>query len=75
MHFNNTAPCSHTVDHQALADLLAATHRGFFIPPRPDKHPVEAQRNTVEFVEMRRQLLERYLQKIIEHPVLVRSEV
>lgn len=62
-------------DFVALADLLAATHRGYFIPPRPDKHPVEAQRSSTEFVEMRRQLLERYLQKLIEHPVLVQSEV
>ena len=29
---------------QALADLLKATHRGYFIPPRPEKNPVEGQR-------------------------------
>lgn len=29
---------------QALADLLKLTHRGYFIPPRPEKNPVEGQR-------------------------------
>ena len=32
-------PCA-----QALADLLKLTHRGCFIPPRPEKNPVEGQR-------------------------------
>lgn len=61
-------------DFVALADLLAATHRGYFIPPRPDKNPVEGQRASPEFVETRRQLLERYLQAIAIHPVLARSD-
>lgn len=62
-------------DFVALANLLGATHRGYFIPPRPDKNPVEGQRASVEFVETRRLLLERYLQLLAEHPVLARSQV
>ena len=33
-----------TLTAQALADLLKLTHRGYFIPPRPEKNPVEGQR-------------------------------
>lgn len=61
-------------DFVALADLLAVTHRGYFIPPRPDKNPVEGQRASAEFVEQRCQQLERYLQKLAEHPVICKSE-
>ena len=35
---------THALPDQALADLLKLTHRGYFIPPRPEKNPVEGQR-------------------------------
>jgi hypothetical protein len=60
---------------QALADLLKVTHRGYFIPPRPEKNPVEGQRAQQEFVEQRRAALQHYLEQLAAHPVISRSEV
>ena len=60
---------------QALADLLKATHRGYFIPPRPEKNTVEGQRASTDFLELRRVALERYLQQLATHPVLSASQV
>ncbi|PNW78052.1 hypothetical protein CHLRE_10g462300v5 [Chlamydomonas reinhardtii] len=58
----------------ALADLLKARYRGYFVPPRPEKNAVEGQRMTDAFVEERRLALERYLNKLARHPVLSASE-
>jgi len=63
------------VPNQALADLLKVTHRGYFIPPRPEKNPVEGQRAQQEFVEQRRAALQHYLEQLAAHPVISRSEV
>ena len=60
---------------QALADLLKVTHRGYFIPPRPEKNPVEGQRAQQEFVEQRRAALQHYLEQLAAHPIISRSEV
>ena len=59
---------------QALGDLLKATHRGYVIPPRPEKSPVEGQRASADFVEARRSALEHYLRQLAAHPVLSRSQ-
>ncbi|CAL8464753.1 g4288 [Coccomyxa elongata] len=61
-------------DFVALADLLKATHRGYFIPPRPEKNPVEGQRAQQEFVEQRRAALQHYLEQLAAHPIISRSE-
>ena len=61
--------------NQALADLLKVTHRGYFIPPRPEKNPVEGQRAQQDFVEQRRAALQHYLEQLAAHPALSRSEV
>ncbi|KAK9835396.1 hypothetical protein WJX81_006991 [Elliptochloris bilobata] len=58
----------------ALGDLLKATHRGYVIPPRPEKSPVEGQRASADFVEARRAALEHYLHQLAAHPVLSRSQ-
>lgn len=60
---------------QALADLLKISHRGFFIPPRPDKNAVEGPRANEEFVEIRRAALERYILQLAAHPDIVQSDV
>eukprot|EP00897_Mesotaenium_endlicherianum_P007544 jgi/Mesen1/6818/ME000035S06195 len=61
-------------DFLTLADRLAETHRGYFIPPRPDKNVVESQvMHGKEFIEMRRVALEKYLQRLAVHPILSRS--
>lgn len=51
------------------------THRGYFIPPRPEKNPVEGQRATDEFVEVRRNALEKYIIQLAVHPAIVQSDV
>ena len=58
-----------------MADLLKISHRGFFIPPRPDKNPVEGQRASEEFVDLRKAALERYLLSLAAHPAIVQSDV
>ena len=60
---------------QALGDLLKTTHRGYFIPPRPEKNPVEGQRASTDFVEGRRTALQHYLEQLAAHPVISQSEV
>lgn len=60
---------------QALAELLKVTHRGFFIPPRPEKNPVEGQRASDDFVELRRSALEKYLIQLALHPAIAQSDV
>ena len=63
------------MDLQALGGLLKQTHRGYFIPPRPEKNAVEGQRGSPEFVEQRRAALEYWLQQLAFHPVIGASEV
>ena len=60
---------------QALSELLKVTHRGYFIPPRPEKNPVEGQRATDEFVEVRRNALEKYIIQLAMHPAIAQSDV
>ena len=57
----------------ALAERLHKSHRGYFIPPRPDKNVVEGKLHSTEFIEVRRVALQKYLQKLSRHPVLSRS--
>lgn len=58
-------------DVVTLADRLAESYRGYFIPPRPDKSVVESQvMQKVEFIEQRRAALEKYLARLAAHPVL-----
>ncbi|PKA66887.1 Sorting nexin 2B [Apostasia shenzhenica] len=62
-------------DFVVLADRLAESYRGFFIPIRPDKNVVESQvMQKHEFVEQRRADLEKYLQHLAAHPAIGRSE-
>ncbi|CAI9298837.1 unnamed protein product [Lactuca saligna] len=62
-------------DVVTLSDRLMEAYRGFFIPPRPDKSVVESQvMQKHEFVEQRRFALEKYLQRLAEHPVIRQSD-
>ncbi|GFP86578.1 sorting nexin 2b [Phtheirospermum japonicum] len=62
-------------DVVALADRLAESYRGFFIPLRPDKSVVESQvMQTNDFVEQRRAALEKYLRRLASHPAIRTSE-
>lgn len=61
-------------DVVALADRLAATHRGLFVPARPDKSIVEGhvmQRH--DFVNQRCAALQRYLCRVAAHPTVGHS--
>ena len=62
-------------DFVSLADVLKSRHRGYFLPPRPEKNAVEGQRMTDNFLEERRQALEKYMNKLARHPVIARCEV
>ncbi|KAL6853750.1 hypothetical protein ACP4OV_019779 [Aristida adscensionis] len=58
-------------DVVALADRLAQTHRGLFVPARPDKSIVEGQvMQRHEFVNQRCAALERYLRRLSAHPTV-----
>ncbi|XP_078181407.1 sorting nexin 2B-like [Carex rostrata] len=62
-------------DVVTLADRLAESYRGYFIPARPDKSVVEGQvMHRHEFVEQRRTSLEKYLRRLAAHPIVGRSE-
>lgn len=62
-------------DVVTLSDRLAESYRGFFIPPRPDKNVVESQvMQKQEFVEQRRIALEKYLRRLVAHPVIKKSD-
>ncbi|KAK9805542.1 hypothetical protein WJX72_004051 [[Myrmecia] bisecta] len=61
-------------DFVALADLLKITHRGYFIPPRPEKSAIDNQRATPDFIEIRRAALEHYLEQLAAHPVISTSQ-
>ncbi|KAM0888219.1 hypothetical protein ACQ4PT_028547 [Festuca glaucescens] len=58
-------------DVVALADRLAAAHRGIFVPARPDKSLVEGQvMQRQDFVIQRCTALQRYLRRLAAHPVV-----
>ncbi|GAB4824150.1 hypothetical protein N2152v2_011196 [Parachlorella kessleri] len=75
-------------DFVALADLLSTSHRGYFVFPRPDKNSLEGQvwppsvrllrgiakMGKKDFIETRRTDLDRYLNKLAQHPAVGRCE-
>ncbi|GLJ38450.1 hypothetical protein SUGI_0782980 [Cryptomeria japonica] len=62
-------------DVVTLADRLAESYRGYFIPPRPDKSVVESQvMQKQEFIEQRRLALEKYLCRLAAHPLIKKSD-
>ena len=58
-------------DFVALADRLADSHRGYFVPPRPEKTLVSTSDEL--FVQHRATQLESYLARLAAHPVLRHS--
>lgn len=62
-------------DVVTLADKLAETYRGYFVPARPDKSIVESQvMQKQEFIEQRKVGLEKYLWRLANHPVIRLSD-
>mmetsp|Transcript_30233 Transcript_30233/g.41845 ORF Transcript_30233/g.41845 Transcript_30233/m.41845 type:complete len:619 (+) Transcript_30233:130-1986(+) len=61
-------------DFVSLAEVLAASHRGYVIPARPEKSLMEGQMSAERaFMEDRRAQLEKYLRALAAHPVLRHS--
>lgn len=57
-----------------LRDRLFEKYKGIFIPPLPEKSAVEKFRFSAEFIEMRRQGLDLFVNRIASHPELLLSE-
>lgn len=57
-----------------LRDRLFEKYKGIFIPPVPEKSAVEKFRFSAEFIEMRRQGLDLFVNRIASHPELQHSE-
>lgn len=57
-----------------LRDRLFEKYKGIFIPPLPEKSAVEKFRFSAEFIEMRRQGLDLFVNRIASHPELLQSE-
>ncbi|XP_021765263.1 sorting nexin 1-like [Chenopodium quinoa] len=57
-----------------LRDRLFERYKGIFIPPLPEKSAVEKFRFSAEFIEMRRQGLDLFVNRIASHPELRLSD-
>ncbi|XVF76164.1 hypothetical protein PTKIN_Ptkin13bG0244200 [Pterospermum kingtungense] len=57
-----------------LRDRLFDKYKGIFIPPIPEKSAVEKFRFSAEFIEMRRQALDVFVNRIASHNELQQSE-
>ncbi|GFZ09225.1 sorting nexin 1 [Actinidia rufa] len=57
-----------------LRDRLFEKYKGIFIPPLPEKSTVEKYRFSAEFIEMRRQALDIFVNRIASHHELQQSE-
>ncbi|ONM36232.1 sorting nexin 1-like isoform X1 [Zea mays] len=62
-------------DFEWLHDRLAERYKGIFIPPLPEKNAVEKFRFSKEFIELRRQALDLFVNRIASHPELKQSDV
>ncbi|AQK99276.1 Sorting nexin 1 [Zea mays] len=62
-------------DFEWLHDRLAERYKGVFIPPLPEKNAVEKFRFSKEFIELRRQALDLFVNRIASHPELKQSDV
>ncbi|XVE96381.1 hypothetical protein REPUB_Repub02eG0216600 [Reevesia pubescens] len=57
-----------------LHDRLFEKYKGIFIPPLPEKSAVEKFRFSAEFIEMRRQALDLFVNRIASHNELQQSD-
>ncbi|KAI6696461.1 hypothetical protein NL676_016580 [Syzygium grande] len=57
-----------------LHDRLFESYKGIFIPPLPEKSAVEKFRFSAEFIEMRRQALDIFVNRIASHHELRQSD-
>jgi sorting nexin-1/2 len=59
-------------DFVALADRLQESHKGYFVPPRPEKRPLSGTDDA--FVRDRVVQLQAYLERLARHPALRRAK-
>ena len=59
-------------DFVSLADLLQVSHKGYFIPPRPEKKPLSTSSDDA-FVRDRVTQLGNYLDRLASHPTIRNS--
>lgn len=57
-----------------LQDRLFERYKGIFIPPIPEKNAVEKFRFSAEFIEMRRQALDKFVNRVASHHKLRLSD-
>ncbi|XP_076899676.1 sorting nexin 1-like [Bidens hawaiensis] len=57
-----------------LYDRLFEKYKGIFIPPLPEKNTVEKFRFSAEFIEMRRQALDTFVNRVASHHQLQQSD-
>lgn len=57
-----------------LRERLFEKYKGIFIPPLPEKSTVEKFRFSAEFIEMRRQALDTFVNRIASHHELQKSD-
>ncbi|KAK6942577.1 Phox homology [Dillenia turbinata] len=57
-----------------LRDRLFEKYKGIFIPPLPEKSAVEKFRFSAEFIEMRRQALDIFVNRVASHHELQQSD-
>ncbi|KXZ50050.1 hypothetical protein GPECTOR_18g30 [Gonium pectorale] len=62
-------------DVVALGEALQALYPGCFVPPRPSRSAIEGRRMQAGFIEERRHGIEKFLRRLVVHPVLGPSEV
>ncbi|KAG2427640.1 hypothetical protein HXX76_012291 [Chlamydomonas incerta] len=61
-------------DVVALAETLAALFPGCFVPPRPSRSAIEGRRMQPAFIEERRVGIEKFLRRLVVHPVMGPSD-
>eukprot|EP00198_Chlamydomonas_reinhardtii_P011852 XP_001701189.1 subunit of retromer complex [Chlamydomonas reinhardtii] len=61
-------------DVVALAETLAALFPGCFVPPRPSRSAIEGRRMLPAFIEERRVGIEKFLRRLVIHPVMGPAE-
>ena len=57
-------------DVVALDKQLRLIYKGYFIPPRPEKHVFSRNKFENYFIELRQGEIQKYLNKVASHPHL-----
>jgi len=61
-------------DFYYLYKLLQRLYKGIIVPPCPEKDQKGKMMNQDEFIDIRRAALDVFINKVVDHPVLMKSE-